>query len=89
MLGLLGLLGLLIRPTRICLLLGISYANILTCTRPCYCIMFLILEYCARTFWDKTKSKMEKELNCRIESMKLHGNRTRAEAENKQEKSDI
>jgi len=39
-----------------------------------------------RTFWDKTKSKMEKELNSRIESMKLHGNRTRAEAENKQEK---
>ena len=29
---------------------------------------------------------MEKELNSRIESMKLHGNRTRAEAENKQEK---
>ena len=51
--------------------------------------MFLILEYCARTFWDKTKSKMEKELNSRIESMKLHGNRTRAEAEKKKEKSDI
>ena len=50
--------------------------------------MFLILEYCARTFWDKTKSKMEKELNSRIESMKLHGNRTRAEVDNNEEKSD-
>ena len=54
----------------------------------CYCTIFLILEHCARTFWDKTKSKMEKELNSRIESMKLHGNRTRAEVDNNEEKSD-